>query len=313
MPPLSKERHFEMLVAVTALVDERGEVSLAEAAATVGVAPDTLRGLLEPLLYLEFNVAGEYIDATRDFLLDPDTDVLRLEDQGRHWLRDLRATPPDQGSALRLLIAGTVFQATERSTPPLSSAVQKLADEVAAELVVPVATPPLLAVVQDARRRMLSLRFRYSRAGHDDARDREMLPWRVFSRWGNWYCWGPDAGDTEPKPFRVDRMITAELGAIDVDPPPELDPPDWFDLDHLQHTFTVLAPDGVLSSLPQPCDVDARTREPDGRTCATVTVMGDRHLDHVLVALGPEGDVVDAPELAERRREWAAALLRHVV
>jgi hypothetical protein len=317
MPPLGKERHFEILVAVTAMLDERAgseepDVPVAEAAAAVGVGADELRRLLEPLLYLEFRIGGSYLVSSRDFFLDPDTDTLRLDDRGKHWLRDLRATPPEHDSALRLLIAGTVFQADAPPSPALAGALDALAREVAATLVVPVARPPLLAVAQDAYRRMRSLRFRYSKAGHDDPTDREMLPWRVYSRWGHWYCWGPDVGDAEPKAFRVDRMITAAIGAVDVDPPPDLDPPDWFDLGSVERSVTVAAPAVVLDSLPQPCRIEGRTAQADGRDRATVTVAGERQLDHLLVALGPDGDVVDAPELVRRRREWAAHLLDSV-
>lgn len=317
MPPLGKVRHFEILVAVTAMLDERAatadpDVPLAEAAAAVGVEPEELRRLLEPLLYLEFRIGGDYLVSSRDFFLDEETDELRLEGQGRHWLRDLRATPPEHDTALRLLVAGTVYQADAPHSPALAAALDALAREVSATLVVPIVRPPLLDVVQDARRRMRSLRFRYSKAGHDDATDREMLPWRVYSRWGNWYCWGPDVGDTEPKSFRVDRMISAELGTVDVDPPPELDPPDWFDLAAVERTVTVVAPTLVIDSLPQPNRIESRAPSGDGRERARVTVAGERQLDHLLVALGPDGEVLD-PELARRRRDWATHLLDRVI
>jgi hypothetical protein len=53
MPPSGKERHFAVLRTALALADERGSVSLDEAAAKAGVDRDELHSLLEPVLYLE--------------------------------------------------------------------------------------------------------------------------------------------------------------------------------------------------------------------------------------------------------------------
>ena len=65
MPPLSKQREFEILRSVLALAEERGDgVALADAARAVGVEEATLRVLLAPVLYLAFHTTGELNAAT---------------------------------------------------------------------------------------------------------------------------------------------------------------------------------------------------------------------------------------------------------
>ena len=138
--------------------------------------------------------------------------------------------------------------------------------------------------------------------GKDTPSEREVLPWKLYSRWGKWYVMGPDLNGTEVKQFRVDRMQTAEVGTVDFDPPPELDPPEFFDMTKLERSVTVVAPRSVIDGLPQPNRVEDQIDEPDSRVRATVTVVGERQVDRLLLSLGPHGDVVDASELADRRR-----------
>jgi hypothetical protein len=68
-------------------------------------------------------------------------------------------------------------------------------------------------------------------------------------------------------------------------------------------------PAARLAALPQPYEVVAQRDAVDRRVRAELDVAGDRHLDHLLISLGPEGTVIDPVELEERRRDRAAALL----
>jgi predicted DNA-binding transcriptional regulator YafY len=189
---------------------------------------------------------------------------------------------------------------------------------VAANLHLAIETPPSLGAAQDAWRRGRSLRFRYLSYGGEQATDREVLPYRVYSRWGHWYLQGRevDAGDgADPKQFRIDRMVTAEVGDLGFDPPLDTEIPEWFDLEEHERTVRLRLSRAQLEGLPrphrvarvEPCD-DGADGGADDRVEADVVVIGDRALEYVLVCLDPDVAVV-TPECRDLQRAHAARLL----
>lgn len=311
MAPVSKRAQFETLVAVLALVDERAPVSIDEAAAAVGMTPDALRPLLDQVLFLEFRDADDVLVSETDAFLLDEHGVLHLTED--HWLRDLAAVPPSAPTALRLLVAATVVRAlVDGPSRALDTAMAKLERLVAADIVVPVDRPPQLDVCQRARREHRTLRTRYVKDAAADATDREIEPWTVFSNWGKWYVHGPDVGGDVAKWFRVDRMVTAEVGARTFTPPDDdVEIPDWFVLDEQARTVRVRIDPTALDWLPAPNEITVLGVAPagDGRVDADVTVYGDRRLEHLLVVLPPSADVLAPAEHRDLRRAHAAALL----
>lgn len=308
MPPVAASRQFEIVTAVLALAEERNAIPLAEAAQIVDLPAETLRELLDPVLFLEFRDAyGELIVRTNAFLLD-ENGVLQV-DTG-HWLRDWDASTPSRDAALRLLVAATVYQAAaDVHSPALDRALEKLRQLVAIEMVLPVDRPAYLDVALQALSEGRSLRFRYVKWKDDAASDREVLPWDVFGLWGHWYLYGPEVGTEQAKRWRVDRMDAAELGTVAFDAPDEVTRPEWFDLSAHRRRVTVRVPVALLAALPQPHTVVSSTEGPDGKVTAELEVAGDRQLNHLLVALGPDGEIVAPDAYAQRRREWARQLL----
>jgi predicted DNA-binding transcriptional regulator YafY len=311
MPPLAATRQFEIIAAALALAEERHGIPLLEAAASIGVPVDQLRTLLEPVLYLEFRDGlDELIDGSRAYFLDSDRDVLQIAD--RHWLRDWDASTPSPDVAVRLFVAATVYQATASTrSAPLDQALAKLRQVVAIDMVVPVDRPPALEAADAACRAQKSLRFRYTKYKDDIATDREVFPFEVYGSWGHWYVAGPEVDDADKvyKHWRVERMDAARIGDLAFDPPDELPEHGWFDLTEHQRRVTVRLPAHLLAALPQPHAILSAVDEPGGIVRAELQVAGDRHLDHLLTALGPDGEVLEPLEYAERRRQHARALL----
>jgi predicted DNA-binding transcriptional regulator YafY len=312
MPPLGKQRHFEILRQVLAMAEERRSVPMAEAAAAVGVTEEQLKELLDPVLFLAFRTSQEdLIDISRAFLFTEDD---QLEIDERHWLRDLAAEPPSPDVALRLLVAGIMMQSVaSRPTADLDRAVDKLSGVVGAELDLDVPTPPALAAARESWARGRSLRFRYVRDRDDVASDREAVPYRVYCKWGHWYFQGREVVDEEPtgdpKVFRIDRMHDAHLGVVEFDPPPDTEIPDWFDLtEHELRTTLRMRPEQV-DALPRATEVEAQRPVVDGLVEVDVVVTGERRLDHLLVTLDPDVDVIGPESARARQREHAAALL----
>lgn len=312
MPPLGKQRHFEILRQVLAMAEERRAISLVDAAVAVGVSPEELKDLLDPVLFLAFRTGlGDLIEQSRSFLLTEDDEI--IVDQ-EHWLRDLAADPPSPDVALRLLVAGIAMQSfATRDTPELDSVVEKLSAIVGTHLDVSVPAPPALEAARESWTRGRSLRFRYVRDNDDVASDREAVPFRVFCKWSHWYFQGRELvtghSHGEPKMFRIDRMHDAHLGVVEFDPPPDTEIPDWFDLTQHELQVTLRMRPEQVDALPRASRIAERRELDDGLVEVDVIVTGERRLDHLLVTLDPDVEVI-APESARaRQREHAVALL----
>ena len=306
---VTKQRHFEILREVLALAEEQGSVPLSVAAEAVGVGAAQLRALLDPVLYLEFREhhTGQIVGEARAFLLTED-DHLKI-DEG-HWLRDLTSTPPDRDTALGLFVAATTMQALATGpTPDLDRAARKLAEHLQVILRVPVQVPECLDLAQEAWRDGRSLQIRYLSDGADAPRDREVLPWRVFSQWGHWYLHARDIEDVEPKYFRLDRVISARLGDLAFDPPDHDEIPEWFDLSEHARTVRVRMAADALDSLPAPHQLGDPVDCGDGTVELDITVHGERRFEHLLVSLPADAVVLGPPGVADQRRAHAARIL----
>jgi predicted DNA-binding transcriptional regulator YafY len=109
--------------------------------------------------------------------------------------------------------------------------------------------------------------------------------------------------------FRIDRMHDAHLGVVEFDPPPDTEIPDWFDLTHHELQVTLRMRAEQIDALPRASRIAERREVDHGRVEVDVVVTGERRLDHLLVTLDPDVEVV-APEDAQvRQREHAASLL----
>ena len=305
---LTKQRQFEALRTVLGMVEERGGMPLTECATAVDMPVDALHDALRAVVLVDYYDAdGHLVTESSAFLISSDG-VLSMTES--HWLRDLAASAPSPDTALRLLLSGVTMQAmTTGATPDLDAAVRKLRGIVAAELHIDVDVPPAFTTIQDAFRRRCSLQVRYLSSGRDESVDRELLPYRMWSRWGHWYLTARDADEATPKHFRVDRMLEARTGTRHFDPPDAVEVPEWFDLSEHDRTARVRMRATALESLPAPHRLGAPTELADGRVELDVTVLGDRRLEHVLVCLEADDEVVAPPEAAELRRTYAARLL----
>lgn len=315
MGAVSKARHFEVVTTVLALAEERqGGVGLDEAADAAGLPPETVKALLEPVLYLEFrDDRNEIVDETRAFLFTEDGRVVVTDD---HWLRSLAARPPSALASLRLLAAGLAVQPVlARPSPHLASALAKLDAHLQQSVVIPVERPPLLDVCERARREGVTLRIAYT-SDRGEHTHREIEPWHVVANWGRWYVQGPEVGEAHgtAKWWRVDRMTDARLGERPFAPPPPLDVPERFEMGATERSVRLRVDVATLDNLPQPHQLRDRAAAPPGpdgteRCDVTVTVMGDHRLDHLLVAAGPDAEILEPAGLAERRRACAKTLL----
>lgn len=315
MPPVSASRKFEIVTAALALAEERDGVALADAARILGVSREQLRDLLDPVLFLEYrDAAGDVITKASEFLLD-EHDVLQVDLAGSNWLRDLAATAPSSEALVRLFLAATNYQATSSTTSPaLDRALDTLRGLVAVEMVVPADRPAIVEILAEAQARRRSVRFRYVNFKDDTAKEREVFPYDLYYDWGKWMLVGPEvhAPEGPVKNWRLAGMQDVELADSTFDRPPPQERAERFDLSALNRTVTVRLPRHRLATLPRPHRIIEHVDESDDVVVATIEVAGTRQLDHLLVSLGPDGEVIEPVEYRDRRRREAKRLLAHV-
>ena len=312
MAALTSTRRFEILTTVLAAAEERGGISLADAAALVGLEPSRLEAVLHPLLYLEYRVHPDLVvDESRAFILDEDG-WLAIDDG--NWLRDVVSVPPTPDRATRLLLAASVIAgslaAQGKPTPrALESAITKIQSVVGADIVVHVEEPPSLRAVRAGHDGCRTVRFLYLKSGLTDPRERELEPHRVFEKYGHWYVIGRERDERVLKTFRVDRMSDASVTTRPFIPDPDVEVPDGFDLEHMRREVVVRVTEPTLKLLADSYRVDSTTPLGGGRTEVRLSVFGEGHLDSLLLRIGAGAEIVDAPELVERRQRLAASVL----
>ena len=309
MPRLGSARRFTILDAVLTLARVDGRVELAAASGHLGIGIDELRNLISELLLIEFRTAdGNLVSVADGYYLT--ADHLVVDDD---WLGDIAAhrITPDQ--ALPLWVAASVYrEIAPNPSSALRRATEKLGDILAVTVRVPVDRPPELDEIRAAQRQQRSLRFRYLKAKEDTATDREVLPYEIFGTAGHWYLWGPEVGDgANPKEWRIDRMTDVSPGAVRFEHPAALPERPTTDLSALTRRVEVRLPERLIRALPEPHTVLQRIDDSDGFVRLTVEVIGDAYLDHLLIALGPEAEILGPPEYRERRSARARELLDH--
>lgn len=308
---ISKGRQFEILRELLAEVDELRFVDLDRAAERHGLTRDALFTVVEPLLYLEFFPGDGANPITWMHELEYEDGVLSRGIGAEHDgvpVRTLETQPPDHDTALDLYLSASIMNSLEPN-PTLASALGRLAEVVRVTLIAPLEQPPALGVVQQAWNEQRSVVVKYLADGAEAAVAKEILPWRIFANWGRWYVKGTSTEHGEERTYRVDRMVDARLGDTPVERTEHQPIPEWFSMEHNVRSVRVRMPADLEPSLATPIRFSDRTALPDGREEVTITVNGDPRLEHLLVSLPPDAEVLEPAEFAERRRAHAARLL----
>lgn len=251
----------------------------------------------------------------------PDALIDVVQEGDRVWIHyaDVFANPqrltPDQ--AVALLTAGASVLALPGSDPegPLASGVRKLAAvlgvdaDLALDVDLGTASSEVLEVLRTAvtdRRRVHLDYYSYGRDAHSE---RDVDPYLIHADHGALYLLGNCHQAGGERRFRVDRIDRATL----------LD--DTFEPPSGQLTTTVFQPDDddpriVIDLAPEARwvaeahPVEEREERPDGRLRVTLAIGGPAWVERLLVNLGPQALVVDAPpELRDAGRRAADRIL----
>lgn len=308
---LNKGRQFEILRELLAEVDERRFVDLDDAAGRYGLTREALYAIVEPLLYLEFFPDDAANPISWMYQLEYDDGLLSRgigAERNGVPVRTLETQPPEHDTALDLYLSASIMNSLEPN-PTLTSALARLAEVVRVTLIAPLEQPPALGVVQQAWNEQRSVVTKYLADGAETAAEKEILPWRIFANWGRWYVKGTSTEHGEERTYRIDRMLEARLGDTPVERADHQPIPGWFSMEHNVRSVRVRMRTESARSLATPIRFTDQVELPDGRAEVTITVNGDPRLEHLLVSLPPDAEVLEPAEFAERRRTHAARLL----
>jgi predicted DNA-binding transcriptional regulator YafY len=291
------------------MAEEQGSVTLPDAEARVGVDAETLRSVLDAVLYLSFRAQSneELIDETYAFSFDEERQRLSID--GAHWPRDMRSTPPSPLSALELLLAGLVIShSSAEPDAALDAALNKL-EPLVGTVVIHLPEPPCLEAVRDGLEEETTVAFRYLKPGAREATHREIEPYKVFRKFGSWYVYGRDRGDGKRKYFRIDLMADAAMTRTRFTPPSEeIEVPAEFAYTQNPTTVSVAVPERLRNLLADDYTVREMNDLGDGRVAVVLDVMGDDRLDYLLLRLGAAAEWAD-PELRSRRADLSERIL----
>jgi proteasome accessory factor C len=215
--------------------------------------------------------------------------------------------------ALALLASGIAVVGSGQASAALTSAVEKLTRALLPEgtgvIDVDLAgEPELVAILREAAGSNSVVEITYTSLSRDQTTVREVEPWSVFSSMGNWYLSGHCRMAGAERSFRVDRVRRAVTTGAKFDPPKGLPPR------AIRYTPSVedvrcriaLTPAArwVLDYYP----VDIVSEAPE-ETVVEFSAGDPLVAARLLLRLGPQGRLLDGPEVAEALEALRARIL----
>lgn len=236
----------------------------------------------------------------------PDELVDVVIEDDRVWIRyaeffarPLRLTP-EQG--LALIAAGSTMLALAGAEPdgPLARGLAKLADVLGVdpsqsiEVSLGETRPGILETLQRAVRDRRQVRLHYYAYGRDEHTERTVDPYRVHADEGAWYLLGHCHLAGGERLFRVDRISTATLLEDTFAAPPERPAGDVFN-PAPDDPRVVLELEPGAAWVADQYPTEARQELLGGGLRVTLAVAAEPWLERLLVRLGNDVRVVDAP------------------
>lgn len=251
----------------------------------------------------------------------PDALIDVVQEGDRVWIHyaDVFATPqrltPDQ--AVALLTAGASVLALPGADPEgaLATGVAKLAAVlgVDAAQVLDVdlggAQVEVLEVLRQAVREHRRVHLDYYSFGRDQRSERDIDPYVVHAQDGALYVLGHCHQADGERRFRVDRIAAAELLDSTFEPRQEPAVAGVFVPDEDDPRVVLrLAPAARWVAEAHP--VEDQVEETDGGLRVTLAIAAEAWFERLLVSLGPDVEVLDAPDdLRDAGRRAAARIL----
>ncbi len=248
----------------------------------------------------------------------PDTLIEAWVDDGwvqvvypRAFDRALRLTP---NQATQLVAAGVGLQSVPGSADdgPLARALAKLAEALGfapgTNVAVDVGqvSPDVLSTLDHARTAREQIEIDYFSYNRDERTTRVVDPFALFADRGAWYLQGYCHLSEDQRVFRLDRIEDIRLTGSRFELPDDIEEPIRFQAAPDDPRVRLrLAPSAawVIESYP----TESVDRGEDGRIEAVLAISQPSWLSRLLLRLGPDVEVVDAPEELRQVGRTAAA------
>lgn len=307
--PAASDRVRRMLSLVPWVASHPDGVPLDEVCARFQVDPGQLERDIEIA-----SMVGLY-PFTPDVLMEVMVDEGRVfVDMPHAFDRPLRLTPEQ---AVAMVTAGASLLAVPGADPdgPLARGLAKLAEVLGAEpgetIDIEVGSAPqeTLELLGAARRDAEQVQLEYYSYGRDQRTRRRVDPYRVFGEQGQWYLEAFCHLTDDTRVFRIDRIVSAERTGEHFDPPTGLDAPTSFEAapqDPRVRLWLARSARWVVESYP----VEAVAEREDGSLEVVLAISEPAWLARLLLRLGPEAEILDAPaDLVDTGTEAAARVL----
>jgi proteasome accessory factor C len=306
----AQDRLRRMLAIVPWVAAQPDGATIEEICARFDLQPAQLQACLDTVFMV--GVHPYTPEALIDVFVDQDLVQIRLPD---FFTRPLRLTP---AQAFALLAAGRSLQSVPGADPagPLGRGLAKLADTVGARTteVVDVdlgeTSGDALATLQQALADGRRVEIDYYSYGRDTHGVRVVDPWRVQAQQGQWYLEAYAHDSDGVRVFRLDRIGSVRMRDETFERPERTSPLEVFRPSSNDPRVVLdLAPGAgwVVGQYP----VEAVEELGGGRLRVTLAIAARPWLERLLLRLGPDAVVVDAPdELAGAGADAARRLLR---
>ncbi|OFW66724.1 MAG: hypothetical protein A2Z12_08935 [Actinobacteria bacterium RBG_16_68_21] len=245
---------------------------------------------------------GDLMDA----YVDEDEVVVDAAD---YFSRPLRLTAVE---ALMLLASGLAVQASDTSSPALSSAVDKLRkalipDEGAIDVGL-APGPEMLGMLRDAARDGAVVEIVHTAIASGRTTTRSVEPWGVFTSLGNWYLSGHCRLAGAERVFRVDRIRAATPTGERFEPPAQPPAPQVRYTPGPEDVTARIRLSARASWVADYYPVAVVTESPESRTI-DFSAADPAVAARLLLRLGNDAQLVSGPEVAAARDDLRSRLL----
>jgi predicted DNA-binding transcriptional regulator YafY len=305
------------LLAVLTWLARQGRAPVAELAERFGLSPDELIADLE--LAACCGLPPYTPDQLMEILVDDEEVVANL---GAELGRPRRLTAAE---GFALATAARAIEAIPGTDPDgsLARGLDKLEAVLGDRdrLRIDLGEPPHLAELRQAVETKAQIELGYYSVSSDEESVRIVDPFNVVTLDGQWYLDGYCHRAGDMRRFRVDRVLSVRLtGEVVTRTAPEApagDEPDQRAGEVGEAAF-IPGPDAIVARVA--VDTEGRwltdavphlalEELPDGRTVVHLAVASTVWFDRLVLRLGPHGQVLDPPALAQSGRQAAERLL----
>lgn len=305
--PRPAEARLRRLLVMLPWLMERQEVPVADVASRFAL---TEAEVVKDLELVSMCGLPPFVDELIDLYIDEGVIYVGVP---RLFIRPLRLNSIE---AFELLAAGRAAMQLPGADAqgPLGRGLLKLARALGEDdtgvLRVDLARPGFTNDVAAAVEAGAEVRMEYWSASRDASTTRVIVPRQLFSDRGEWYVRADDDRSGELRTFRVDRIETmAPTGRTVTPPDTPLPPPgEWFADGSIRRVTLRLAPAARWVAERYPID-DVSPPDADGYVTVRLAVASERWLERTLLRLGPNAEVLDAPELATSVQATADRML----